>query len=181
MILSISQEEICNWHKKNYPKDNLNFAFLGLCEELGELARVQLKQDRQIRGTFEFWQNEKYKEIGDVFIGLINLCGHFAIDLELGLKTNSCYLEFINHDIQHILIFKLYNNLGKIANCIIEGQKYYVPLIYPIILGHFYTNLKHYCELNGYNAELVLKDRWAVISKRDFIINPETGGREHEH
>ena len=103
------QKPIHKWHRKNYPNDDAKDALLAVGEELGELMRCQVKQTGKIRGTFEHWQQEKHKEVGDVLIGLINYCAWAGIDWQAALK-----------------------------------------------------------------------DRWATSSQRDFIANPETGGREQE-
>jgi NTP pyrophosphatase (non-canonical NTP hydrolase) len=94
------------WHRMNFPHDDARDALLGVGEELGEVNRAQIKQSGGIRGSFEYWHQEKAKEIGDVLIGLINYCAWNDID----------WLE-------------------------------------------------------------ALKDRWAVISRRDYIRYPEDGGR----
>jgi NTP pyrophosphatase (non-canonical NTP hydrolase) len=98
------------WHQLNYPTETRQGALLAVGEELGELMRCQVKQDVAVRGTFEHWQEEKAKEVGDVLIGIINYCAH-----------------------------------------------------------------------NGLDWRQCLTDRWNTISQRDFIANPETGGREREN
>lgn len=68
------QRDIHAWHRRNFPTDDARDSLLGIGEELGEVMRAQVKQSGNIRGTFEFWQEEKKKEIGDVLIGLLNYC-----------------------------------------------------------------------------------------------------------
>lgn len=75
------------WHRMNYPIDDARDAFIGIVEELGEVARAQLKQSGGIRGSFEHWQNEKVKEIGDVLIGIINYCAWNDIDWIEALRS----------------------------------------------------------------------------------------------
>ena len=74
------QADIYDWHRLNYPHDDAKDALLGVGEELGELMRAQIKQTGHIRGTHEHWQLEKYKEIGDVLIGVINYCAWNGMD-----------------------------------------------------------------------------------------------------
>jgi NTP pyrophosphatase (non-canonical NTP hydrolase) len=68
------------WHRLNFPDDDARDALLGVGEELGEVNRAQIKQSGGIRGSFEYWHQEKAKEIGDVLIGLINYCAWNDID-----------------------------------------------------------------------------------------------------
>lgn len=63
--------ELHAWHVRNYPNETDAQALLAVGEEFGELERAELKQAGGIRGTWDEWQVEKQKEIGDVLIGLI--------------------------------------------------------------------------------------------------------------
>ena len=80
------QAKIHEWHERNYPGDDAKDALLAVGEELGELMRCQVKQASGIRGDSQNWQGEKYKEVGDVLIGLINYCAWNGIDWEQALK-----------------------------------------------------------------------------------------------
>jgi NTP pyrophosphatase (non-canonical NTP hydrolase) len=63
-------DEIDAWMHYNFPGETRVTAMLGLVEEVGELARAILKQNQGIRGTFEEWDEEIRKEIGDVMAKL---------------------------------------------------------------------------------------------------------------
>lgn len=73
-FVSDMQRDIHAWHRRNFPTDDARDSLLGIGEELGEVMRAQVKQSGGIRGTFEYWQEEKKKEIGDVLIGIVNYC-----------------------------------------------------------------------------------------------------------
>lgn len=107
--LGTIQESVHSWHRYNYPQDDMRDALLAVGEELGELNRAQVKQASGIRGSFEHWQKEKEKEIGDTLIATIN--------------------------------YAAWNDIDWIS---------------------------------------ALMHRWLVIKQRDFIKNPQTGGREAE-
>ena len=68
------QLKILPWVRHNFPDENLSTALLGLCEEVGEAARCQVKATQGIRGTEEQWMAELRKEIGDVVIKAAHVC-----------------------------------------------------------------------------------------------------------
>lgn len=53
----------------------------GMTEEVGELMRCVTKLEQGIRGTREEWLAEMKKEIGDVFIKLVDIADWYAIDI----------------------------------------------------------------------------------------------------
>jgi NTP pyrophosphatase (non-canonical NTP hydrolase) len=71
--IDLLQRQIREWHDYNFPSDNLENSALGLSEETGEVCRAVLKQGQNIRGTKDFWDAEIRKEIGDVFIKLVEV------------------------------------------------------------------------------------------------------------
>lgn len=58
-----------------------DLAALGLGEEVGEVLRAILKREQGIRGTYSEWTEELRKEIGDVFIKLIDVCSREGWEL----------------------------------------------------------------------------------------------------
>ena len=164
--LNTLRDEIHQWHLRNYPKDDLDSALLGVYEEYGELCRTQLKQDGGIRGTWEEWQLEKFKEAGDVMIGLLNVAGFLGVPVStLSLDL----LEFRNlPNIKRLLL-----NAGITLGYFLEDvEEYCIDQVFIEIVVYL-----HACKLDPIEA---LKSRWETISKRDFIKNPATGGREQE-
>lgn len=160
------QDEIHAWHLRNYPNDDMQSALLGIAEELGEVARAQLKQDGGIRGTWQEWQDEKFKEIGDVFIGLLNYAGFRGFSLATEVEE-SVSPAIANYTTAKGALLAAYTSFGLMLQC------YQDP-------AAFYTDLVAYCGYNNFDPAEVLEKRWAVISKRDYIANPLTGGRESE-
>ena len=169
------QQEIYAWHRRNYPKDNVIQSLLGIEEEIGELNRAELKQFGNIRGSWESWQEEKKKEIGDVLIGLLNYCGFCGVDFNIALQRIQPVHVFKNLD-QSIALLWVSVAFGKLVEnffCGLAERR-------ASCIGLVYRDVELYCKLAGFDVDEILAARWATISQRDFIANPETGGREKE-
>jgi NTP pyrophosphatase (non-canonical NTP hydrolase) len=80
--LSEFQEELSGWANHNFPTETREIVVLGLVEEVGELCRTLVKKHQGIRGTAEEWDQEAFKEIGDVFIKLVHVCHVWGLDIE---------------------------------------------------------------------------------------------------
>lgn len=81
-----TNDAIAEWCAKNFPNASRVDSTLGLAEETGEVCRAVLKQAQRLRGTFEDWDEEIKKELGDVYIKLVqisSLCGWDLNDLVL--------------------------------------------------------------------------------------------------
>lgn len=78
------QVEIHEWAKKNFPTTATNptVQFLGITEEVGELAHAILKQRQNIRGTFEEHEAAKKDAIGDILVFLMNFCSASGYKLD---------------------------------------------------------------------------------------------------
>lgn len=66
-------DEVIPWVARNFPRETREMGGLGVSEEAGEVCRAILKQAEGIRGTYEEWDDEIKKEIGDVFIKIIHI------------------------------------------------------------------------------------------------------------
>ncbi len=183
------------WHIQNYPKDDLTSAMLGLGEEIGELMRAELKQSGGIRGTWDEWQTEKKKEAGDVMIALINCCGYSGINLGdvFDAAPTLTHAKAVDHDYTDYVFWSTWRGqylpgnsktallrIGQTFGTLINGDDDQRPLN-GRVAATLLLNVEYYCRLNKINPEEALNDRWRTISARNFITNPLTGGREHEH
>lgn len=75
MNLEILQEDVKKWLAHNFPEATADEQFKGVVEELGELARADLKTEQGIRGfTPEIGKLKSMDAIGDIVIYLINYC-----------------------------------------------------------------------------------------------------------
>ena len=167
------QNDIVAWHRRNYPKDDQFSALLGVQEEIGELNRAELKQEGGIRGTWDEWQIEKHKEAGDVLIGILNFCGFRGIKISDALKAITSLPPVKDQKLALLLVSISFGQLVDNATCGL-GQRT------PWFIGSLYRDVESYCYLCGFDPNEVLILRWETISKRDFIANPATGGRENE-
>jgi NTP pyrophosphatase (non-canonical NTP hydrolase) len=88
------QAQITAWQDHNFyadsdrrtPVDAL-CAVIGLGEEAGEVQRAVLKRHQGIRGTSEEWVQEAEKELGDVFIKMVDVAESLGIDLDKAILT----------------------------------------------------------------------------------------------
>ena len=196
------------WHVRNYPDETTPQALLAVGEEFGELQRAELKQAGGIRGTWEEWQIEKQKEIGDVLIGLIE----FAVRNDCENEISNA-MEAHSHTVQ-VRDFNVtcrYIRNPQTNTWIVEESTTVSPSAMPFtsnacsllalqtMLGQiasayitgqswnlgasiyaFTYGLCEYAYRDMLNIEASLASRWQTIQKRDFIAYPLTGGRENE-
>lgn len=72
MDLDTIQEENRKWVDRNFPQNNdSNTAFMGMVEELGELAHARLKKQQSIRNITA---GAEYDAIGDMAIYMLHYC-----------------------------------------------------------------------------------------------------------
>jgi hypothetical protein len=178
--LNALRDEIHAWHLRNYPKDDLYSALLGVQEEYGELCRAQLKQDGGIRGTWDEWQTEKFKEAGDVMIGLLNVAGFLHTMIRVFPEGEPDFVR--KPDLKKLLLSAgvSLSFLFETADDNTFHDESFRGLVNEEALSQSFVEIAvyvHACKLDPIEA---LKSRWTTISKRDFIANPATGGRENE-
>lgn len=192
MIITVITDlpaEIHAWHTRNYPSETNSQLSLCLAEEFGELCRAELKQAGKIRGTWEEWQQEKYKEIGDVLISVIELANRYGcLPADFGkAQAHAFELNLTEH--VRILREQFEDKEATDNELIIRHIAYMVgqisistpnnPLMEAYVSGILF-NIGAFCRLNNFDTFSALVDRWQTIRARDFIKNPLTGGREAE-
>lgn len=72
MELAEIQSEIYSWKKRNFPNSGDIHQFLGVVEEVGELAHAVLKLQQGIRGDEH--EAEARDAVGDIMFFLMNFC-----------------------------------------------------------------------------------------------------------
>lgn len=95
------QSTIAQWQREHFPTGTgLIHQAVGLSEEVGELCRAILKQDQKVRGSWEDWQDEIRKEVGDVGIRLMLLADAAGFDVQTCVEQRATYVmgRDINHD-----------------------------------------------------------------------------------
>jgi NTP pyrophosphatase (non-canonical NTP hydrolase) len=80
------------WVNHNFPdqlEDPLrqDDSFIGMVEELGEIARSILKLRQGIRGTEEKWLRERKDGVGDLVIFLCSFCNSYGLSLQECVET----------------------------------------------------------------------------------------------
>lgn len=74
------QAEVAEWKKNNFPNSGDVQQFIGVVEEVGELAHAILKSLQGIRGDEH--EAEARDAVGDIMIFLLNFCSANGWDLE---------------------------------------------------------------------------------------------------
>lgn len=87
MSLVKLQQDMKQWLEYNFPETTAGEQFLGVVEEVGELAHAILKQSQGIRGTPEELLEKEHDSIGDIVIYLMNYCNMRGFDFEKILYT----------------------------------------------------------------------------------------------
>jgi len=85
MTIGHLQYEHRQWLNHNFgPGDNQAYVwqFVGITEEVGELAHALLKQHQGIRGTDDEHTAAARDAVGDIFIFLMGFCSRMGFDLE---------------------------------------------------------------------------------------------------
>ncbi len=83
MNLSDLQREHTEWVQHNFPEETTHQAFLGMVEEMGELAHAMLKSEQDIRGMSQAAAHAaKVDAVGDLVIFLAGFCTMHGIDLQ---------------------------------------------------------------------------------------------------
>lgn len=100
------------WVNHNFPdqlEDPLrqDDSFLGMVEELGEIARSLLKLRQGIRGTEEKWLRERKDGVGDLVIFLCSFCNSYGLSLQECVEV--AWAEVRERD------WKKYPNTGRPA------------------------------------------------------------------
>lgn len=84
-VLERLQEEHGEWAARNGFDGTAEDALLVLVEEVGELARAQVKMNQGIRATDHEWIAKKCEEVGDILISLAGYCNREGISMSAAL------------------------------------------------------------------------------------------------
>jgi NTP pyrophosphatase (non-canonical NTP hydrolase) len=82
MTLSELQAEHAKWLNREFSDQEWMDGFLGVVEEVGELAHAILKGKQKIRGDAETHELKKRDAIGDIVIFLCSYCTTNGLDLQ---------------------------------------------------------------------------------------------------
>src|SRR5438876_269783 len=76
------QNEQDDWRRRNFPNSGWDRAFLGVVEEVGELAHHLLKGDQGIRGSLDEHEERAQDAVGDILVYIAHLCNGKAWDMQ---------------------------------------------------------------------------------------------------
>jgi NTP pyrophosphatase (non-canonical NTP hydrolase) len=84
--MSARQDQIREWHRREFPTETVEQVALVVAEEAGEVARCIVKGAQGIRGGTEHWDAELPKEAADVVIALYALAALKGWDLDEAIE-----------------------------------------------------------------------------------------------
>lgn len=80
------QKECKQWGRKNFGKQDPILMFLGVAEEVGELAHALLKSKQGIRVNQDH-ETAKKDAVGDTIVYLAQFCNESGLDLQEIVET----------------------------------------------------------------------------------------------
>lgn len=184
MNISELQHQQYTWQTTNFGKQEEYRPLLGMIEELGELARGQLKYEQNIRGTKESHFDAQRDAIADVIIYLFGFCSAYNVSLSAILGANT-FQEF-----QRSLKTQRQLKLGEAPQftdweCIVRASQAlgkvckYHNNYWPKAEKNLYTlvlSLARYCNIREWNLQETVEETWnTVVKKRNWVADP-TGG-----
>jgi NTP pyrophosphatase (non-canonical NTP hydrolase) len=165
-------DEVGEWGKRNF--DTCQNPWLGMVEEVGEIAHCLLKRQQKIRGFDQeaFFKAQLEDALGDLGI----YSAHFA-------SLNGMHL-YMGQE-QHASIFKG----GVEDNLIINELLYRLTLLHDADKKEMrqmqYSVLLRVAKTLAYGYEIdfekAVRGTWEkIVSKRDWVAAPHTGGEEEK-
>lgn len=82
MTIIALQAVLAEWQQRNFPDTTAEMCFLGIVEEVGELAHANLKKVQGIRGTAAQHDEAAKDAVGDIFVYLNQYCTKRGWNLE---------------------------------------------------------------------------------------------------
>lgn len=76
------QEELQKWQNHNFPGRKWNKPYMGMVEELGELSHGLLKQEQNIRGSYEEHEEKIKDSVADLIVFAADFCNARGYNLE---------------------------------------------------------------------------------------------------
>lgn len=83
-MIRVMQAEHQLWVEHNFPRQKPHQPFLGIVEEVGELAHYHLKNEQEIRGVSI---DDAIDALGDIFVYMLSYCNSNRIDLEAAITS----------------------------------------------------------------------------------------------
>jgi len=168
------QNAHASWVSHNFGEQNEQHPFYGMVEETGELFHALLKLSQGIRVNEH--HGEKIPDaIGDILIYMMNVCSLQKLrmsDLWPGLHVEPVFVG-------RRPLLRMVFYLGQIAGYFASGGRDTAQPGDRAMLVHalraFLATLEAFCVENDMDMLAVLCETWAVVKKRDWTKNRETG------
>jgi len=170
------------WARKNFGKAYDYQPLLGMIEELGELAHALLKGLQGIRGTAAEHEEAGKDAVADVLVYLTQYCSEkeWALDEIVGATTFE-ELQAAQKDLGFVLgqtvppcvrlVLEACTALGKVSAAECNGDSQGGKLA---VAGTL-SKIASYCAVRSWDLQKIVEDTWAVVSKRDWTKNRQTG------
>lgn len=173
------QEEQSEWVANNFP-NRLNFMpLLGMIEELGELAHVELKGQQKIRYTADEITAKKRDAIGDIMVYTADFCTANYINID----STTEQFPHVTLDRQppnftpEQAIFQAHRALSRVCESFYDGE-IHASTSYHI--GKFIHHLRHYCDVSNFDFFEAIDYTWSKVKQRNWIKNPLTANQKVE-
>lgn len=147
------------WIAHNFPDTDPAETYVGVVEELGELAHAHLKQRQSIRGSHEEHIANGKDAIGDMIVYLLGCMNEAGMP-----RVFSAHPFQPQDELDNDFIFRLAIAVGGLV-----GRK----SVYDIEQVIRYC--EEYCHMRGWDYEAIVRETWAEVSKRDWIKFPGDG------
>jgi NTP pyrophosphatase (non-canonical NTP hydrolase) len=154
------QSEVGEWARRNFPNATPQMAWLGVIEEVGELAHAVLKFRQGIRGTAEEHRAAMRDAVADATI--------FALHYRELKKHAPLVIEP-----DHVVIAPTLERWVMAAACeagtIAPRDRHSADLIKTLAVSE---------TVAGFDFLSALEETWAEVRKRDWITFPKNGRTE---
>lgn len=186
------QAEIAPWAARNFPDSGAMEQFLGVVEEVGELAAaISAAEASETTELFLAATLDEQDAIGDIVIFLTNYCNHREINIfaeasRIGLLSPEIsefqrWAYAIRHDINMDHDSLIVVQVGKLAHARLKAtqgirgtdDQHRASEINAVV--ELFIALALHCESNGYSLEKTVSETWAQVKRRDWLANPTNG------
>jgi NTP pyrophosphatase (non-canonical NTP hydrolase) len=162
------------WARKNFGPCQTRWPLLGIVEETGELVHSQLKQEQNIRGSYEEHEAKKKDAIGDLTIYLFEYCSCMewtVVDLLVEEETTLHALQEHTEDSEPV-----WDCLGKIVPLVHDKNNNGDNVLAQEDVVQILLNLAIFCRQRAWSLQELVETTWLRVSQRDWTKNKTDGG-----
>jgi NTP pyrophosphatase (non-canonical NTP hydrolase) len=152
------------WARKNFGPCQTRWPLLGIVEETGELVHSQLKQEQNIRGSYEEHEAKKKDAIGDLTIYLFEYCSCMewtVVDLLVEEETTLHALQEHTEDSEPV-----WDCLGKIVPLVHDKNNNGDNVLAQEDVVQILLNLAIFCRQRAWSLQELVETTWLRVSQR---------------